>query len=59
MVSCRLGGLKCSVVKHGGSRVRLSLWPFCGRIPGPTDTIWTSFESENLQSVLYFTGMTG
>ena len=31
--------------KHGGSRVKLSLWPFCGRIPGPTDTIWQSFES--------------
>ena len=28
--------LRC---KHGGSRVNLSLWPFCGRIPGPTDTI--------------------
>ena len=30
---------------YGGSRVKLSLWPFCGRIPGPTDTIWASFES--------------
>ena len=40
MVSCRLGRLKCSVsCKHGVSRVKLSLWSFCGRIPGPTDTI--------------------
>ena len=30
--------------KHGGSRVKLSPWPFCGRIPEPTDTIWASFE---------------
>ena len=21
--------------EHGGSQVELSLWPFCGRIPGP------------------------
>ena len=28
--------------KHGGSRVKLSLWPFCGRIPGPTDSIWAT-----------------
>ena len=31
--------------KGGSSRVKLSLWPLCGRIPGPTDTIWASLES--------------
>ena len=60
MVSCRLGStpkmLRC---KHGGSRVKLSLWPFCGRIPGPTDTIWASSESLKLQSMRYFAGGTG
>ena len=30
--------------KHGGSRVKSSLWPFCGRIPGPTKTVWASFD---------------
>ena len=25
--------------KHGGWRVKLSLWPFCGRIPAPIHTI--------------------
>ena len=39
------GTPKMLCCKHGGSRVKLSLWPFCGRIPGPTDTIWASFES--------------
>ena len=39
------GTPKVLCCKHGGSRVKLSLWPFCGRIPGPTDTIWASFES--------------
>ena len=38
MVSRRLGRLKCSVVKHGGSRVKLSLWLFCARISGSTVT---------------------
>ena len=41
------------------SRVKLSLWPFYGRIPAPTDTIWASFESQKRQSVLYFAGRTG
>ena len=39
------GRLKCSVVNMAVERVKLSLWPFCGRIPAPTDTIWASFES--------------
>ena len=57
MVSCRLGRPKCSVVKMAtGSRVKLSLWPFCGRIPGPTDTIWASSESYNFQSLRCFAG---
>ena len=38
------GTHKILCCKHGGSRVTLSLWPFCGRIPGPTDTIWASFK---------------
>ena len=25
-------------------RVKLSLWPFCGWIPGPTKAIWASLE---------------
>ena len=45
--------------KHGGSRVKLSLWPFCGRIPGPTDTIWASSGSYKLLSMRYFAGGTG
>ena len=45
--------------KAGGSRVKLSLWPFCGRIPGPTNTIWASFESYKLQWMRYFAGRTG
>ena len=48
MVSCRLGRPKCSVVKMAaGSRVKLSLWPFCGRIPAPTDTIWEVLKAIN------------
>ena len=39
------GTPKMLCCKHGGSRVKLSLWPFCARIPGPTDTIWARFES--------------
>ena len=47
MVSCRLGRPKCCVVKMAaGSPVKLSLWPFCRRIPGPTDTIWVSSEAK-------------
>ena len=38
------GTPKMLCCKHGGSRVKKSLWPFCGRIPDPTDTIWASFE---------------
>ena len=38
------GTPKMLCCKHDGSRVKLSLWPFCGRIPGPTDTIRASFE---------------
>ena len=45
--------------KHGGSRVKLSLWPFCGRIPGPIDTIWASFQRLKFQSMLNFAGRTG
>ena len=30
--------------RHGGSRVKSSLWPFCGRIPGPTNSVWASFD---------------
>ena len=33
----------CSEVEIA-SRVKLSLWSFCGRIPGPTDTNWASFQ---------------
>ena len=55
----QIGTPKMLCCKHGGSRVKLSLWPFCGRIPGPTDTIWASFESQNLQSMRYFAGRTG
>ena len=44
MGSCRLGRLKCFVANMArGSRVKFFLWPFCARIPGPTDTIWASF----------------
>ena len=32
------GTPKMLCCKHGSSRVKLSLWPFCARIPGPTDT---------------------
>ena len=39
------GTPKMLCCKDGDSRVKLSLWPFCGRIPGPTDTIWASCES--------------
>ena len=53
------GTPKMLCCKHGGSRVNLSLWPFCGRSPGPTDTIWASFESYKLQSMLCFAGRTG
>ena len=53
------GTPKMLCCKDGGSRVKFSLWSFCERIPGPTDTIWTSFESEKLQSMRYFAGRTG
>ena len=53
------GWPKMLCCKHGDSRVKLSLWPFCGRNPAPTDTIWASLESLKLQSVLYFAGRTG
>ena len=53
------GKPKMLFCKHGGSRVKLSLWPFCARIPGPTENIWASFESLKLQSVLYFASRTG
>ena len=36
MVSCRLGCLLCC--KHDGSRIKLSLWPFCGLILAHTVT---------------------
>ena len=39
------GTRKMLCCKHGGSRVKLSLWPFCARISGPNDTIWARFES--------------
>ena len=41
------GTSKMLCCKHGGSRVKLSLWPFYGGIPGPSDTIWASFENKN------------
>ena len=33
--------------RHGGSRVKLSLWPFYGRIPGPTGTLWDNTDYNN------------
>ena len=47
------------VWKHGGSRVKLSLLPFCGWIPRPTKAIWTRFERKRTQSVQYFGGSIG
>ena len=44
----KTGTPKMLCCKAGSSRVKLSLWPFCGQIPGPTDTIWASFESQKL-----------
>ena len=43
-VFVQTGTPKTFCCKDGGSRVKLSPWPFCARIPGPTDTIWASFE---------------
>ena len=55
MVSCRLGR-----AKYGGSRVKLSLWPFCGRIPGPTDTIWQVLKAKTFnRCVILLVGLGG
>ena len=40
----KTGTPKMFCCNHGGPRVKVSRWPFCGRIPGPTDTIWASSE---------------
>ena len=32
--------------RHGGPRVKLSLWPFCGWIPGPTKAILARWSSK-------------
>ena len=34
------GTPKVFVSSHGGTRVKLFLWPFCGWILGPTKAIW-------------------
>ena len=48
--------------KAGSSRVKLSLWPFCGLIPGPTDTIWAAklLRIKNFSAWMrYFAGRNG
>ena len=42
------GRPKMLCFKHGGSRVKLSVWFFSGRIPGPTDTIWEVLKAKTL-----------
>ena len=38
------GKSKVFVASNGGSREKLSLWPFCGWIRGPTKAIWARFD---------------
>ena len=45
--------------KHGARWVKLSLWPFCGWIPGPTKASWASFHLYRMQSVHIFASRTG
>ena len=53
------GKSKVSVSSNGGSRVKLSLWPFCGWILGPTKAIWARFDLKRKQLVKCFAGRTG
>ena len=34
------------VARHGGPRVKLSPWPFCGWVPRPTKAIWMTLTSK-------------
>ena len=53
------GKSKVFVASNGGSRVKLSLWPFCGWIRGPTNAIWARFDLKRKQWVRYFASRTG
>ena len=53
------GTSKVFVSSHGGSRVKLSLWPFCGWILGPTKAIWERFDLQRKQWARYFAITTG
>ena len=53
------GTPKVFVSSHGGSRVKLSLWPFCGWILGPTKAIWARFDLQRKRCVRYFASRTG
>ena len=54
------GTPKMLCCKHGNSRVKVSLWPFCGRIPGPTDTIRGQvLKAKNFNGCCQFAGRTG
>ena len=52
----KIGTPKISVSNHGGTRVKLSRWPFCGWIPRSAKAIWTTFDFKRTQSVQHFAG---
>ena len=54
------GTPKMLYCKRGGSRVKLSLWPFRGRIPGATDTIWAGLKAKTFnRCVILLIGLGG